>query len=259
MLSISDVSFSYGDRRILSEISFSSRKGEVTSILGPNGVGKTTLMNCLCNFNRTWDGTISVDDKDVRSLSNRELAKNIGYVPQKSVAKRATVFDSVLIGRRPYIEWSATKEDNEITWAAIESMGLQRIALRYVDEISGGEFQKVQIARAMVQQPKVMMLDEPTNNLDIANQHMTMDNILHAVEESNVCTLMTMHDINLSIMYSDKLLFMKDGRVMAFGGSDIVTEDLILEVYGMRTKVLTHEGVPFVLPIREGRSRRGDL
>ena len=248
MIEIKDIGFSYGSRRVLDGISFDLRRNEVLSILGPNGVGKTTLLNCICNFNRGWDGEVLVDGEEVRTLNRRELAKRFGYVAQKCYPKRVTVFDSVLIGRRPYIDWTTTEEDEEIAWDAIEAMHLQDLALRYTDEISGGELQKVQIARAIVQQPKVIILDEPTNNLDVYNQHMTMNTIIDATQKRGISIIMTMHDINLSVQYSDTLLFLKGGEVRGYGDCSIVDSELIGDVYGMDLDVVDHEGFPFVMP-----------
>lgn len=248
MLNVDAIEFSYGESKVIDGLSFQAGDDEVISILGPNGVGKTTLLKCLCNFQIPQKGSITIDGKDVSDLSSRELAKNIGYVPQRASSNRSTVFDSALIGRRPYIEISATKKDLDITWSVLEALGLDGLYLRYVDEISGGELQKVQIARAMVQEPRILILDEPTNNLDIANQHVTMHTIIDAVRSKGMCTIMTMHDINLAVHYSDRLMFMKDGKIKAYGGPEIISEELIFDVYGIRSDVIMHKGVPFVIP-----------
>ena len=189
-----------------------------------------------------------MDGTDVLTLSGRELAKHIGYVPQSTKPVRTTVFDTALIGRRPYMEWGVTKRDMEITESVLDALGLTGLSMRYADEISGGEYQKVQIARAMVQEPEILILDEPTNNLDIANQHVTMHAILNAVSSRGMCTIMTMHDINLAVHYSDMFLFIKDGRVWAYGGPEIITEELVHDVYGIDSDVITHKGMPFVIP-----------
>ena len=247
-LSVKDLSFSYGGRKVLDRISFDVEDNSIVSILGPNGVGKTTLLRCLCNLHRPQEGSILVDGTDVLTLSGRELAKHIGYVPQSSKPGRTTVFDTALIGRRPYMEWGVTKRDMEITESVLDALGLTGLSMRYADEISGGEYQKVQIARAMVQEPEILILDEPTNNLDIANQHVTMHAILNAVSSRGMCTIMTMHDINLAVHYSDRFLFIKDGRVWAYGGPEIITEELVHDVYGIDSDVITHKGMPFVIP-----------
>ena len=247
-LSVKDLSFSYGGRKVLDRISFDVEDNSIVSILGPNGVGKTTLLRCLCNLHRPQEGSILVDGTDVLTLSGRELAKHIGYVPQSTKPVRTTVFDTALIGRRPYMEWGVTKRDMEITEGVLDALGLTGLSMRYADEISGGEYQKVQIARAMVQEPEILILDEPTNNLDIANQHVTMHAILNAVSSRGMCTIMTMHDINLAVHYSDRFLFIKDGRVWAYGGPEIITEELVHDVYGIDSDVITHKGMPFVIP-----------
>ena len=247
-LSVKDLSFSYGGRKVLDKISFDVEDNSIVSILGPNGVGKTTLLRCLCNLHRPQEGSILVDGTDVLTLSGRELAKHIGYVPQSIKPVRTTVFDTALIGRRPYMEWGVTKRDMEITESVLDALGLTGLSMRYADEISGGEYQKVQIARAMVQEPEILILDEPTNNLDIANPHVTMHAILSAVSSRGMCTIMTMHDINLAVHYSDRFLFIKDGRVWAYGGPEIITEELVHDVYGIDSDVITHKGMPFVIP-----------
>ncbi len=254
MLYADAVEFSYGDNKVIDGLSFQANDDEVISILGPNGCGKTTLLKCICNFHQPQNGKVTIDGRNVMALTGRELAKNIGYVPQRASTNRSTVFDSTLIGRRPYIEISATRNDLEITWSVLKALGLDGLYLRYIDEISGGELQKVQIARAMVQEPRILILDEPTNNLDIANQHATMHTIIDAVRSRGMCTIMTMHDINLAVHYSDRLMFMKGGRIFAYGGPEIVNEELIYEVYGIRSDVIYHKGVPFVIPHTMGNS-----
>ena len=248
MLSVRDISFSYGSRDVLKDISFDAGDNQIVSILGPNGTGKTTLLKCLCNIHTPKGGSVEVDGTDVLTLNGRELAKNIGFVPQTVPMSRMTVFDSVLLGRRPHIELNAGKLDIRKTSDVLAAMGMKDLALRYLDEISGGEYQKVQISRAIVQEPKVLILDEPTNNLDISNQHTTMHIVEDVVRSRGMCTIMTMHDINLAIHYSDRFLFVKDGYVAAYGGVDVITEDLIDEVYGVESEIVMHRGVPFVVP-----------
>ena len=248
MLKVEGLEFSYGDAKVLDGISFEAEEGHIVSILGPNGTGKTTMLKCICNIHRPQAGKVFVDGSDVFSLGGRELAKNIGFVPQSVPMSRMTVFDSVLIGRRPYIEISAGKQDIAKTAEVIDALGMSGLSLRYLNEISGGEYQKVQIARALVQEPKVLILDEPTNNLDISNQHTTMHMVENIVRSRGMTTVMTMHDINLAIHYSDMFLFLKDGHVAAYGGVDVITEDLIEDVYGIQVDVIEHRGVPFIVP-----------
>lgn len=248
LLTVENIRCSYDEKEILKGVTFDAEENSVVSILGPNGVGKTTLLKCICNIIKPSSGNVTISGYDVKGLRMRELAKHIAYVPQYVERSNIRVFDSVLIGRRPYIEWSTTKNDLELTWSALESLKIGDLASRFVDEISGGEYQKVQIARAIVQEPELLILDEPTNNLDISNQHITMHTIINAVRSRGMCTLMTMHDINLAVHYSDKFIFVKDGTVISQGGPEIITEELIEEVYGVRSDVIIHKGKPFVIP-----------
>ena len=248
MLSVNGLSFSYGNRKVLEDISFDAEENQIISILGPNGTGKTTLLKCICNIHKPDSGSVMVDGRDVLTLNGRELAKNIGFVPQSVPMSRMTVFDSVLLGRRPYIELSVSRSDIQKVSDVLKALHMEDLSLRYLNEISGGEYQKVQIARAIVQEPKVLILDEPTNNLDMSNQHTTMHMVEDIVRSRGMCTIMTMHDINLAIHYSDRFLFVKDGLVKAYGGIDVITEDLIEDVYGVESEIIDHRGVPFVVP-----------
>ncbi len=229
-------------------VSFRAEGNSVVSILGPNGTGKTTFLKCTCGLHRPTSGSITVDGVDVGELKGKELAKRIGYVPQSVPPSRLTVLDSILVGRRPYINWSSTGNDIDKVTEVIDALEMSHLSLKYMDEISGGEFQKAQIARAIVQEPSVLILDEPTNNLDISNQHRTMHMIMDAVRSRGMCTIMTMHDINLAVHYSDRFLFLKDGEVAAYGGLEVITEEFIRDVYGMETEIVYHRNVPFVVP-----------
>lgn len=251
MLSVDDVGFSYGNKQVLHDVSFDVEDNSIVSILGPNGVGKTTLLKCLCNIHRPQTGTISVDDEDILSVPQRKLAQKVAYVPQKANTVRSTVFDYILIGRRPHIDLSASKSDMDIVWSIIHSMGLDDLAVCYMDSISGGEFQKVQIARALVQDPRVLILDEPTSSLDISNAHKTMHMIFDIVCRRDLCTVMTMHDLNLAVHFSDKFVFVKDGTVWGHGGFELITPETIHEVYGIDVEVVHSHGKPYIIPAWE--------
>ena len=182
MIDVEDIRFAYGKGpEVLKGISFRSEENTVISILGPNGTGKTTFLKCICGLLHPTSGTITVDGTDVSELRGRELAKRIGFVPQSTPVSRMSVFDAILVGRKPYMDWFASDEDLSKVSDVIDALGMSDLSLKYLDEISGGEFQKVQIARAIVQEPSVLILDEPTNNLDISNQHRTMSMIMDAV------------------------------------------------------------------------------
>ena len=159
-----------------------------------------------------------------------------------------TVFDAVIIGRKPHIDWSISEHDIDIVWKILNLLKMEHMALNYLDTLSGGELQKIQIARAIAQDTNIMILDEPTNNLDILNQHEILHLIRQLVEKRSMCAVMTMHDINLALAYSDKYVFVKDGRVIGYGGYEIVTEEIIKETYNVNTKIIEHEGRKIIIP-----------
>ena len=248
-LRISDVGFDYdGGRDILSGVSFEADKGDIVSILGPNGAGKTTLLKCINNIHTPKKGTITVDGEDISKLSRNEIARAIGYVPQRSHVSGNTVFESILVGRKPHITWDVTDRDLKLVGRIIDIMELTPIADKPVNEISGGEYQMVQIARAVAQQPKIMLLDEPTSNLDIKNQYEVMHRLFHIIKENGICAVMTNHDLNLALRFSNRFILMKDGKIFAAGGDEIITPENIHEVYGIDVTVGEVNSYKVVVP-----------
>lgn len=248
MFEVSEISFSHGPKKIIDNVSFNVDQGEILTILGPNGVGKTTLLKCINNIYKRSNGKTVLDGKDITHANPIEISMKIGYVPQTVHTSDSTVFESVLLGRKPHLMWDLGPFDIEVTGRVIEILGLSHLSQKSVNEISGGEYQLVQIARAIAQQPKVILLDEPTNNLDIANQNNVLKMVVSIVKENSLCAVMTNHDLNLSVKYSDKLLMIKDGKVFAFGGKDIITPENIKSVYGVDADVVTVNGNPLVIP-----------
>ncbi len=248
MLDVDGVEFRYRSTSVLDDVSFSVERGEVLSILGPNGVGKTTLLKCINGILRARKGTVLVDEESLTSMPRPEVAKRVGYVAQRSDTGRVTVFESVLLGRKPYIRWDISKDDVRKAGEMIDRLGLAQISMKYVEEISGGEFQKVQIARALVQEPKVLLLDEPTSNLDLCNQCRIMSSVREMVRKNEISAIQTMHDLNLAIRYSDRFLLLKGGRIFAAGGVEVISPETIEEVYGIPVFVEIFRGQPMVIP-----------
>lgn len=250
MLEVKDIHFRYGPTlpEVLKGISFATEPDTVISILGPNGTGKTTFLKNLTGVYRPTSGSVQVDGRDIHSINRRELAKTVAFVPQSVPANRLSVFDNVLMGRKPYITLNASQEDLRKVEEVLDGMQMGHLALKYADEISGGEYQKTQIARALVQEPSVLVLDEPANNLDIANQHLTMSMIMNAVRSRGLCTIMTMHDLNLALHYSDRFLFLNHGVIEAYGGPEVITPELIKSVYNYDADVIEYRGLPLVVP-----------
>jgi len=242
------IEFAYRSVPTLKDVELSVERNEVMTLLGPNGVGKTTLLKCLNKVLMPQKGSVIIDDVNISNISRRDIAKEMGYVPQRGDVSRMTVFDAVLLGRRPHIEWDASDKDLKITSRVLNLMGLNDMSLRYVDEISGGEYQLVQIARALVQQPKVILMDEPTSSLDISNQHMIMNTVRRIVQRNHMAAIMTIHDLNLAVRYSDKFVMMHNGEVYAAGGREVLTSDNIKAVYHIDAYVEEIKGIPIVIP-----------
>jgi len=246
---VNGIDFSYNSRRILDGVSFSVKADDVVSILGPNGVGKTTLIKCIDKMLKPDAGSVFIEGSDLHRMSKKDIAKNIGYVAQRSETSRTTVFDSVLLGSNFFIDSAATEKDIRLTGRVLHLLGLDGLALKYVDEISGGEYQLVQIARVLVQQPKVILLDEPTSSLDLSNQHMIMHLIRNIVKKNHMVAVMIIHDLNLAMRHSDKFILMKEGRIYSMGGHEIITPDSIKAVYDLDAYVESVRGIPVVIPI----------
>ena len=247
MIEVKNLSFAYGKREILRDVSFKAESGEIVGILGNNGAGKSTLVTCLNRILKPKSGKIILNGKDAETLSKRELAQYISYVAQKNEQTQTTVFDSVLLGRKPYIKWSIGQEDIAICDEIIERVGLSEMKLRALDELSGGELQKVMLARALVQQPKVMLLDEPTSNLDPKNQYEMMKLVRQVADEKNITVLVVIHDLSLAMRFCDKFLLMKDGKVFIYGDKSVLTDGNIFPVYGMHAYIEKLHGVDVVI------------
>ncbi len=253
MVEVKNISFAYDNaaRNILENVSFDVQQNECIAILGNNGAGKSTLLKCIDRICPTDVGVVLVDSHNVYKMSKTEMAQNISYVPQYSTYANMTVFDSVLLGRKPYIKWDATAEDRQIASDIIKKMKLEDFALRTVSQLSGGEAQKVMLARALAQEPKLLLLDEPTSNLDPRNQHEVLQLVKKIAQEHNICVAIIIHDLNLAIRYCDRFVFLKDSRVFSYGGFETMTPENIEEVYQMHVHIIEYMGIPVIIPFPE--------
>ncbi len=249
ILSVNGLSFKYPSHQVLKDIDFNIAKGECLAILGTNGAGKSTLLKCLNRIIRHQSGDVIIDGKQLTSYGRTELAKKIGYVSQSVRFAHSTVFDAVLLGRKPYIQWDVTDKDLQIVQSVMQSLGLEEYAMRYVDELSGGEVQKVSIARALAQQPDILMFDEPTSNLDLKNQLEVIHIIKKIVGEQQLSAIVTMHDLNLALRFADKYMMIKNGQVFAAGGSEVMTAENIAQVYNVKVSIEYYNDLPVIVPI----------
>jgi len=245
------LSFSYRDRQVLADVSFSLDRGEVLGLVGPNGSGKTTLLRCL---DRILDpkGDFRLDGRDLSSMSRPEIARMIAYVPQNGgTSGSATVFETVLMGRRPHLRWSVSKEDKQKVSEALALLGIGDFASRRADRLSGGERQRVLIARALVQDARLLLLDEPTSALDMRNQIEVMALLARLAEDRRLAVVAAIHDLNLAARYCHRIMMLKEGRVLGEGApSSLLTGGMMRAVYGIEAVVKDEMGVPYVVPLR---------
>lgn len=260
MVKVDNITYSYNPMRgnILDAIGFDIEPGQCVAILGSNGVGKSTLLKCVDHIYPVKEGSVEIDGQDVFKMNNRMIAQNIAYVSQNAQIADMTVFDVVLLGRKPYIKWDTTEEDRQIVNSIIKQMGLSDYMLRNVSELSGGEAQKVMMARALAQQPKFLLLDEPTSNLDPKNQHEVLEVICDIARTKNICVAIIIHDLNLAVRYCDKFLFLKDSKVYSFGGRESITPEMIKDVYNMEVDIIYHGNIPIIIPFPGEAERQQD-
>ncbi|MCK9239445.1 ABC transporter ATP-binding protein [Desulfocurvus sp.] len=247
-LAVSDLHYAYNGDCVLRAVEFEVAAGEVLAVLGPNGVGKTTLLRCLNAVHRPARGVVRVDHAEVLRMSPPEIARNMGYVPQRGEVCRMTAFDAVLLGRLPHISWRAGQDDLRLVSAALERVGVGHLAMRAIDSMSGGELQRVCIARALVQEPAVMLLDEPTSALDLKNQMDVLHTVRDVARGHGVAVVMTMHDLNTALRFGDRFLFLKNGAVFAHCAREEITPTMVEEVYGVAVDLLHHQGRPVIVP-----------
>lgn len=249
MLEIKDITFRYSRRAplILDNINLTLEKGEIGILLGKNGSGKTTLFKNILGIEKPESGSISYDGKDLLRLSRRERAGYIAYVPQDIQFGDLTVYDTVLMGRMAYFGLRAGKEDEKITEEVLNDMGLTELASRNANELSGGERQKIAIARALVQEPKLLIFDEPTGNLDIANEQLILKEAKKVAKEKGIGILTSLHDLNQALNLGTKFFFIKEGKIVYSGGPEIVTKEVIKEIFNADVEIIEHDGRSIII------------
>lgn len=247
MLEVKGLSVCYGFRPVLTNVEFSLASGFMLSVLGNNGAGKTTLLKALMGLVKRKTGLIRLNGMELSTLSFRESARIFAYVAQTSRRCGLSVFESILLGRRPHLSGRPSSKDYRVVEDALSCMGLNHLAFQRLDCISGGELQKASIARALAQEPQVLLLDEPTSNLDMKNQ-MEVESLLRRLTTTQgLIVIQILHDLNMAMRFSDRFLFLKNGQIHAMGGREIVTEDVIYEIYGVHARISNVHGMPVVV------------
>lgn len=249
MLSVENLHFRYGNlgNPVLNGANLKLNQGEIGIVLGRNGSGKTTLFKNILGIEKTKTGAISFDGENLLKMNRRDRARRIAYVPQHIHFGDLSVLDSVLMGRVSYFGMKAGREDYEAVEKILEDMGLLSFANRSAEALSGGEKQKIAIARAMAQEPKLMIFDEPTGNLDIANERLIMEEAKKLAKEKNISILSSLHDLNQALEFGDRFFLMKDGVVKYTGGKECITEEVIKDIFDVDVKIARIDGRRVVL------------
>ena len=244
MLKIENLHFNYGgsSRDVLRGANLELSEGQVGILLGKNGSGKTTLFKSLLGIVKPKKGSITFRGENLLKLNRLQRARRIAYVPQDIQFGDLSVFDSVLMGRISYFGIRAGKEDLESVEQLLKDMGLMELAHRNVTELSGGERQKIAIARAMAQEPQLMVFDEPTGNLDIQSEQLIIREAKKLAQQKNIAVLASLHDLNQALALGDTFFFLKDGVVKYAGGKEIFTPEVIKDIFDADVELLQADG-----------------
>jgi iron complex transport system ATP-binding protein len=248
---VRDLSFAYGEEPVLDGVDLTVDDGELVGLLGPNGSGKSTLLECCNRILAPDAGSVRIDGVRVADLGRDETARLVGYVPQsESSAFPATVFDTILMGRRPHAGWTPSEADRDAVADVIEALDLSAFAMRTVDELSGGQRQKVRLGRALVQEASALLLDEPTAGLDLKHQLSVLDHLAAHVQGGALSGIVALHDLNLASRYCDRVALLSDGRLAVVGDPSDLTPGTIEEVYDVEVTIAQAAGRRIVIPER---------
>jgi iron complex transport system ATP-binding protein len=252
-LKIDGLGFSYPSKKVLDNITAEYDGPQLVAILGPNGVGKSTLIHCIDRILKPNAGHVFIDGKDSYEYHMKEMAQKVGYVPYASSdVFPMSVVDAVLLGRHPHSNWKSTREDVKLVFSMLKRLGIDDLADCKFNELSAGQHQKVMLARGLVQQPEIILLDEPTANLDVKHQLGVTKLLRDISHDDGVLVIMICHDLNIASKYADSILMMKDGTIYAAGTpEEVLIEENIREVYDVECRVIEDEGRPHVI-LREG-------
>lgn len=253
ILSVKDLSFGYTSKLILKDISFEIDAPSLVSIIGPNGVGKSTLIQCLNKLLTFSEGEVSYFGNNLRNLSLKDLSKFIGYVPCGSASSfPISVVDAVLMGRHPHAKFGSLDDDLKIVYDILDRLDISDLASRQLNELSAGQHQKVMLAKGLAQQPRVLLLDEPTANLDIKHQIKITRMMKDICHNDGITVVMICHDLNIAAKYSDRILMMSEGTIWADGTpEEVITESNLKKVYDVNSKVVFDEARPHII-VRDG-------
>ncbi len=223
----------------------------VTAVIGPNAAGKSTLLKCISGLLRAR-GDILLDGRDVKTFGRRDLVKLVSYLPQETNSRTVlTVFEAVLLGRMHLLSWTVGDEDLAIVFKTLDDLKIGHLAKRGLDELSGGQKQMVSIAQSLVRDPRLLIMDEPTNTLDLRNQMELFELVRRIADDKQITAIVAMHDLNLAARYAEKIVVLKEGEMHSAGDpASVLTEEMLTSVYGIEARVTVDEyGIPQVIPL----------
>lgn len=248
MLSVENLSYHYKNGpEVLKDLSFTVEDGQFMAILGNNGAGKSTMLKCFNKILTPDSGRVLMDGEDVLTLTGRQIAQRMAFVAQSVPGTQMTVHDIVILGRKPYMQWSFTEQDHEIVHMAMDELGISHLRGRFLSTLSGGEKQKVMLARALAQQPKILLLDEPTSALDIQNQYLVLQMVRDICSQQGITAIVVIHDLNLALRFCSRFLLLSGGQVYRFGGKEIIDRQALKDVYNVDAEVVDVHGHSMVL------------
>jgi len=256
-LEVKNLKFGYNSKPILKKINLEASPGKITAIIGPNAVGKSTLLKCIAGILKP-EGSILLDGKEINNSKKESYTKIVSYLSQESFSCAVlSVFEVVLLGRIHSLSWRVSNNELKAVWKILKDVGIQKLALRYLNELSGGQRQMVAITQALVREPRVLLLDEPTSNLDLKHQLEILDLIKELTVKRKITTLITLHHLNMAAIYSDELIVINNGEVYASGKpGSILTSEMIRSVYGVNARVdIGNNGIPHIIPISPVRNK----
>ena len=256
MVQADNVTFGYGGKTTLNDVSFQAKAGEFIGLIGPNGSGKTTLMRCINGLLRPQKGSVFIDGKSIEKMKLKEIAKLCANVPADcSEDFSLTVQELIFLGRYPHVDgmWWESKSDENVVLDAIKEFRLEELVDRHLNELSSGEKARALLAKAVVQKPKVLLADEPSAHLDLRYKLEVMEN-LHNLSRQGVTVITASHDMNLTSKYCDRVIMLGYGKMVAIGKpEEVITAELIREVYGVEVSVFKDGDEIFAIPRRSIR------
>lgn len=247
-IEIKNIDFAYNGENVLSDVTTLFESGDFVALVGPNGSGKSTFIKCLNKILMPQKGVILINEKNIAEIALKDLAKEMAYVPQcEQKGMGVNVFDFILTGRKPYISWRPSENDLKKVAEIIKTLHLDDIAMKDINKLSGGQNQMVSIARAIAQEPEILLLDEPTASLDIRHQIEIME-LLKKFSGKGMNIVIALHDINTALKYANKFIMLKEQSVFAEGGREIINKKNVEELYKIKVNLIKRNNEMYIFP-----------